>query len=177
MKRRVFALVLGILVAGLLAGPRPATGDTADAGLVLAALNVLEQRYAKPVQPVALLNAAIESLGQAGNVDLTAIPDGTLEAQAQGAFRQDFAKAVQTGAAKEEDLAYQATRAMLASLHDSHTLYIDPAHWAARQVQVGGKPGFVGIGFISVSIKDDAGQSVLYAAVVFPGAPAAAAGL
>lgn len=178
VKRRALETVLSVVLAVLLASANPALGASADAGLVITALHILQQQYVKPVQPVALLNAAIESLRKTTHTDVSDIPAGTPPAQAEGIFRHDFTKAAQTGAAKEEDLAYQVTRDMLASLHDTHTFYLDPAQFKERQDQYAGKPGYAGIGAFTASIKDAAGTPLMvYVAAVFPGSPAAAAGL
>ncbi|HLJ58356.1 MAG TPA: S41 family peptidase [bacterium] len=171
-------MMLSVVLAGLLASASPALGANADAGLAIAALHVLEQRYVKAVQPVTLLNAAVDSLRKTTHEDLPEIPDGTLGAQAEGVFRQDFARAAQADTANDGTLAYQTTRDMLASLHDTHTFYLDPAQFKEWQDRYAGKPGYAGVGSLLASIKDSAGTILMvYVAAVFPRSPAAVAGL
>ena len=115
MKLRVLQALLGVVLAGLLASLNPALGATADAGLAIAALHVLEQQYVKPVQPAMLLNAAIDSLRKTAHADLPAIPDNTLPAQAEAVFRQDYVKAAQTDTGGQENLPGHAGHAGVAS--------------------------------------------------------------
>jgi len=61
------------VVAGALAGARPA--EAADAALVVAALNVLEQNYVDQVNPVGLLNAALGAVRDGTHQSAAAVPD------------------------------------------------------------------------------------------------------
>jgi carboxyl-terminal processing protease len=179
LRRRVLRAAVGacVLVAVLPGLLLPASGAGADAGLVIAALRVLEQEYVKPVDPVRLLNAAIDGLRPSSPADLSEIPEGTAPRQAEASFRRVFVEAARAEGA-QATLAYRAVRAMLASLHDTHTYYLDPAALRQHVAQDTGQPGYPGIGALVGTVKDAMGTPlVVYAAAVFPGSPADAAGL
>ena len=94
------AWLVAILVVALLLTPftRVPHASAADASLVVAALHVLEQQYVEPVQPVALLNAAIATLRKATNGSASRSPDiavGTPEREATTEFAADFSRAAQ----------------------------------------------------------------------------------
>jgi carboxyl-terminal processing protease len=147
--------------------------------LVIAALHILEQHYFKPVQPVLLLDAAIDSLRNAAHKDPRALPGvsgGAAESQAVRIFRQDFDKVAETGIINRQDLAYQTVRDMLASLHDTHVFFLDPVQLREEQAQRASTLSYAGIGVLIRGLKV-AGGMVFFAAAVFPGSPAAAAGL
>src|SRR5207253_8866578 len=121
--------------------------------------------YMKPVNAIALLNAAIASLRKTTNLGPDKLPDigSTLqEPQAIEMFKQEFAQAAQAAVVPQNELAYTATREMLDSLHDSQVGYYDPMRWAEREQEIAGKPGFVGIGVIIVSRKGSAGDNWLF---------------
>jgi carboxyl-terminal processing protease len=174
----VFVLALAVLTSPLTPVPRAAA---ADQNLVFAALHVLEDEYVDPVHPVALLNAAIATLRKATNqppAALSDIPPGTPERDAEAAFSSTFARAVQTGAMSETQLAYVATAGMLASLRDSHTTFLDPQQYQESRQQLMGRPGFTGIGVLITSRKDPAtNEGWIFVEDVFPGSPAEGAGL
>lgn len=152
----------------------------ADGSLVIAALHVLEQEYVDAVNPVQLLNAAIAALRDAANLtanEIQDIPEGTQEAAAQDAFVAAFARAVQTRAMSENQLAYAATRGMLASLHDRSTSFLDPAQWGEMRGQLVGAPQSTGIGVTIISRKDSQGVPWIFIGDAFPGSPARDAGL
>ena len=131
----------------------------------------------RPVQPVALVNAAIDSLRSTGPADLAEVSDGTPEASAERTLRQDFLLALRGGAGRADALAYRTTRDMLGSLRDSHTYYLDPAEFKERLDQIANKPSYAGVGTVTDTVANPAGGSRLYVAVVFPGSPAEASGL
>src|SRR5438132_10701619 len=142
----VFSLFAGLMVT---APAHIALGAEADSSLVVAALRVLEQNYFKPVDPVALLNGAIAGLRKAtglGSDVLPDIPAGLPEAQAVPTFQARFARATQAGKRSEIDLAYQATREMLDSLHEGDTHYMDPAQFAEEKKKDIGGAVWAGIG-------------------------------
>jgi carboxyl-terminal processing protease len=178
-KRLVRHLAVWALVAVLLLGlGLPARA--ADGTLVLAALQVLERNYVEPVHSVDLLNAAVTALREAtgqSQVALPPIPAGDSEEQTEAAFTAEFERAVQAGTIPETQLAYASTRAMLASLHDSHTYYMEPSQWAQFRQQLGGTPGFSGIGAVITSRADYTGTRWIFVEDVFPGSPAEIAGL
>lgn len=152
----------------------------ADGSLVLSALHVLEQEYVDPVHPVSLLNAAIATLRKATSLGREVLPDipaGTPQSRAEGIFLEVFHRAAQTGLVPETQLAYAATAGMLASLHDSHTYFLDPAALRESRRQLFGNPGFTGIGVTIVQRKDASGVGWIFIEDVFPGSPAKAAGL
>jgi carboxyl-terminal processing protease len=175
-------LLAALLVAALLIAPftQIQRASAADGSLVLAAIRVLQEDYVDQVQPVTLLNAAIVILRKATNLGPDALPDipaTTPPSDASAQFSTEFAKAAQTGAMPETELAYTATAGMLASLHDSHTFFLDPAALRESRRQISGNPGFTGIGVTIVSRKDAAGVAWIFVEDVFPGSPAAAAGV
>lgn len=152
----------------------------ADHNLVFAALRVLQDDYVDPIQPVALLNAAIAALRRITNQSATVLPDipaFATEREAEAAFSGTFARAVQFSPVPETQLAYAATAAMLASLKDSHTNFLDPQQYQESRQQLLGRPGFTGIGVLITSRKDGSGEGWVFVEDVFPGSPAEAAGL
>lgn len=178
-RRRWTALLLAIAV--LVAVPAVgAHADAANASLVVAALHVLEQDYVDPVDAVQLLNVATAVLRQGtglGTDILPNIPPGTSRAHAIAAFTTAFSRAARTHTTGTTELAYAATAGMLASLRDSHTAFIDPASLREGRRQLAGRPGFSGIGVGIVSREDSAGARWIFVEHVFPGSPAAQAGL
>ncbi|HLW48219.1 MAG TPA: S41 family peptidase [bacterium] len=175
-------VLAGLLVAVLLLAPftRVQHAAAADASLVIAAIRVLQEDYVDPVRPVPLLNAAIAVLRKATNSGPAVLPDigaGATASDAAGQFSAEFSRAAQTGAMPETELAYTATAGMLASLHDSHTFFLDPASLREARRQIEGNPGFTGIGVTIVSRKDAAGTAWIFVEDVFPGSPAAGAGV
>jgi len=171
-----------LLVAALLVAPftQMRHASAADATLVLAAIRVLQEDYVDPVQPVPLLNAAVAILRKATNLGADALPDipaSAIPSDAAAQFTAEFAKAAQTGAMPETQLAYTATAGMLASLRDSHTFFLDPAALRESRRQISGNPGFTGIGVTIISRKDAAGTAWIFVEDVFPGSPAAGAGV
>jgi carboxyl-terminal processing protease len=175
-------LLAGLLVAALLIAPftQVQHAAAADASLVTAAIRVLQEDYVDPVQPVPLLNAAIVVLRKATNSSSAALPDISAAATSSDAaaqFSSEFSRAVETGAMPETQLAYTATAGMLASLHDSHTFFLDPASLREARRQIEGTPGFTGIGVTIVSRKDASATGWIFVEDVFPGSPAASAGV
>ena len=157
-----------------------ALGAGADSSLVIAALRVLEQNYFKPVDPVALINSAIAGLRKATSLGSDALPDipaGSHEPQVISTFQERFAQAARTGKTPEADLAYQATREMLASLQEGDTHYMDPAEFAEQKKKDAGATVWAGIGVNIQSEKDGAGAGWIFILDVYPESPAQAAGL
>ncbi|HLW61389.1 MAG TPA: S41 family peptidase [bacterium] len=174
-------LVLFLIVALFTLPLNPAQRATAaNASLVLEALRVLDQDYADPVHPVSLLNAAIATLRKSTNQSAVVLPDissGASRATAESAFASEFNHALQKSSVPETQLAYDVTGGMLASLHDSHTAFLDPKQYLESRKQLMGQPGFTGIGVVITSRKDASGDAWIFVEDVFPGSPADAAGL
>lgn len=170
-----------LAVAVLMTAPAvPIRADAANASLVIAALHVLEEQYVEPVDAVPLLNAATAVLRHATGLGADALPDipaGTKRPRAVAVFTAAFARAAETGAASRTNLAYGATAGMLASLRDSHTFFIDPVALREGRRQLQGRPGFSGIGIGIVAREDSTGTRWVFIEHVFPGSPAAQAGL
>jgi carboxyl-terminal processing protease len=175
-------LLAVFVVAALLIAPftQVQHASAADASLVIAAIRVLQEDYVDPVRPVPLLNAAIAVLRKATNSSAVLLPDistAATSSDAQTQFSAEFARAAQTGAMPETELAYTATAGMLASLHDSHTFFLDPASLREARRQIEGNPGFTGIGVTIVQRKDASGTGWIFVEDVFPGSPASNAGV
>lgn len=179
---RLRPFLAALIAAALLVAPftQMPHASAADATLVIAAIRVLQEDYVDQVQPVALLNAAIAVLRKATNLGADALPDipaSTPASDGAAQFTAEFQKAAQTGAMPETELAYTATAGMLASLRDSHTFFLDPAALRESRRQISGNPGFTGIGVTIVARKDAGGTSWIFVEDVFPGSPAAGAGV
>jgi carboxyl-terminal processing protease len=171
-------LMAVVLVAALSGGIVPAHAATGS--LVISAIDTLERNYVDPIHQTDLLNAAIATLRQQTHAGPGVLPDipaaaSTMEAQQQ--FLAEFDRAVQTGAEPENQLAYDATSGMLASLHDSHVYYMDPTRFQENRQSLNGAPGFSGIGIIITGAADAAGVRWVFVENVFPGSPAEGAGL
>ncbi len=172
----------GLLAIALVLAPLSPVqrAAAADGSLVIAALHILEQQYVDPVQPVPLLNAAIAALRRVTTLSADALPDipqGLAESEAEASFTAEFARAAQSGIPGGTQLAYLATEGMLASLHDSHTFFLDPAQLRESRRQLSGNPSFTGIGVTITSRKDAGGVGWIFIENVFPGSPAKEAGL
>ncbi len=183
VRQRSVAALLILWVTSLAClghAPIKAQAAGADSSLVLAALHVLETDYVKPVDATKLLNATIAGLRKAahqGAETLPDIPTGLQEAQAIGAFRQEFGVATKVANVSEADLAYAATREMLASLHDSRVHYFDATAFKLRRDLQAGRLQYQGIGIELKAIKGNSDANELYVVNVSPGSPAAGAGL
>lgn len=182
LQRYVKAWLAAVLAAALLLAPftQVQNASAADGSLVIAAIHVLQQHYVEPVQPVSLLNAAITTLRQATHTGPNLLPDisaGTPENEAASQFTAEFARAVQTGVVPETQLAYLATEGMLQSLHDSHTHYLTPQMLREERQQLFGNAVFSGIGVTITQRKDAGGTGWIFVEDVFPGSPAAGAGV
>lgn len=179
---RLRPFLAALIAAALLVTPftQMPRASAADATLVIAAIRVLQEDYVDQVQPITLLNAAVAVLRKATNLGPDALPDipaSTPASDGAAQFTAEFQKAAQTGAMPETELAYNATAGMLASLRDSHTFFLDPAALRESRRQISGNPGFTGIGVTIVSRKDAGGTSWIFVEDVFPGSPAAGAGV
>lgn len=173
------ALLAAAAVLSTLGGT-PIAARAATGSLVLAALSTLERDYVDWVQPVDLLNAAIAMLRQETNesvVDLPDIPAADTEPQADAAFVAEFELAARTGGVPETELAYAATRGLLAALHDSHTYFLEPALFQESSQQIMGNAAFSGVGIRTTAQADPAGLRHLFVDDVFAGSPAERAGI
>jgi carboxyl-terminal processing protease len=175
-----FAIVLCVAAASAAPAPLAAQRIGADGSLVVGALRVLEQDYVKPVNPVELLNIAIHSLEQTahlGPAALPEIPSDTSEVRAIRTFQAAFSQAAWATHIPARELAYAALHTMLATLHDSHVSYLDPTQFRETQKELTGQAGYEGIGVLFASRRAAAGDTEVFVRDVFPGSPAAAAGL
>jgi len=173
----VVALAVAFIVTG---APRIIFAQTADAGLALEALTVLEEEYVDPVRPVPLLNAALTELRADTHLSLTvvpAIPTGTSEDIARAWFQREFAIIADRSQAAGSDLAQVATAAMLASLHDSHTSYYTPESLKEIEAEMRHETSFTGIGITIGQVTDRAGAKWVMVTEVYPGSPAETSGI
>jgi carboxyl-terminal processing protease len=177
-KRWLALFVAVVLTAAIAAGTVPAHAATGS--LVLSAIETLDRNYVDPIHRTELLNAAIATLRQRTHAAADVLPDiapGTSPEEAQREFLTEFDRAAQMGTVPENQLAYDATQGMLASLHDSHVYYMDPTRFQENRSALNGNPGFSGIGIMITGQADAAGVHWVFVDNVFPGSPAEAAGL
>src|SRR5438309_3259653 len=177
MKRHRSAIIsLAVLIVLALAAPSLPRAEAASAEFVLTTLETLQENYVDPVSAVTMLNAALVSLKQRTGVGPFdgPIPKGVSEARAAVLFTQRFDEVFSVVRARYSatDLAYAASAGMLESLHDSHTGFIPPEAYQEEKRKENGQAAFTGIGIVLMP-RD--GQ--FFVREVFPGSPAAAAGL
>jgi carboxyl-terminal processing protease len=174
-----WVICLWMVMAVLLLGQAQDVA-AADASLVVTALRVLEQRYVDPVRPVPVLNAAIAELRDETHLGPAKLPDispSATEFIAARTFTTEFAQAALAAAVPRTQLAYDAITRMLASLHDSHTYFLDPRSLTESQRELEGIPSFTGIGMTVVYRRDASGSGWVFVENVIPGSPAEKAGL
>jgi carboxyl-terminal processing protease len=173
---RSLVIALAVALAVALAAPSLPRAEAAGASFVITTLETLQHHYVDQVSAVALLNAALASVMERTGVTPFdgPIPPGTDEHRAAGLFTQRFDEIVSRadGRYSATDLAYMAAAGMLESLHDSHTGFIPPATYQEEKRKENGEAAFTGIGIILMS-RD----GTYYVREVFPGSPAAKAGL
>jgi carboxyl-terminal processing protease len=173
---RSFVIALAVVLAVALAAPSLPRAEAAGASFVITTLETLRQHYVDKVSAVTLLNAALASMAQRTGVGAFdgPIPSGTEDDRAPGLFTQRFDEIVSKVAGRYSvtDLAYMASAGMLESLHDSHTGFIPPATYQEEKRKENGEAAFTGIGIVLM-----ARDGTYYIREVFPGSPAAAAGL
>ena len=177
-KSWVALVIAAVLVAAITGGIVPAHAATGS--LVMSAIAALERNYVDPIHETDLLNAAIDTLRKQTHTGAAVLPDipaGVPATEAEQQFLMEFDRAVQTGAESQDQLAYDATAGMLASLHDSHVYYMDPTRFQENKQSLNGNPGFSGIGIMITGQADAAGTHWVFVDNVFPGSPAEAAGL
>ncbi len=149
-------LLLAIVVA--VATLPPATrAANADAGLVLEAMQVLDEEYVDQarVERVRLLNVALDGIKAA--LSAAAVPakfapvaSGTPAAEADRIFRAAFEAALTAAAGKfsPRELAYAAIIAITNSLKDSHTGFLTPEQYRERIARQRQQAGFAGVGMV-----------------------------
>jgi C-terminal peptidase prc len=178
--RRLLAVVAVVVCAtAAFAAPAPLVDGT-DSWLVVAALRALERHYVDPVDPVALLNAAIVALrreSRQGARVLPSIPPGVPEARAVFLFQEAFARGAAAGRVPIRTLAYAAIRRMLATLHDNHVFYLEPAPFSEAAQRLAGQPGYEGVGILATHARTPNGEGEIFIREIVPGSPAALAGL
>ncbi len=173
---RSFVIALAVVLVMALAAPALPRAEAAGAPFVITTLETLRQHYVDRVSAVTMLNAALESLTQRTGVTPFdgPIPAGVDDERAAGLFTQRFDEILSHvgGRYSTTDLAYAAAAGMLESLHDSHTGFIPPATYQEEKRKENGEAAFTGIGIVLMT-RD----GKFYVREVFPGSPAAAAGL
>lgn len=178
LRMHILSAIVFVLVVGLLPVATP-RAHAADAGLVIEALRQLRGRYVEPVDSVALLNGGIAGLRATLSVsgvqaELTDIPAGNTDAQAEAAFRARFdaAMAATGGRLTTSALAHAGIRSMTAVLRDSHTGFISAEANRERQLKLQGQAGFSGAGIVLMPR-----EGRFYVRDVVPGSPAQASGV
>lgn len=174
---RAAAACLAVTFALAAMSAAPPRAAAADASLVVAALRIVEREYFRAIDPVVLLNAAVASLRARARLDAGVIPDipaGIAEDDAVRLFAAEFERAETEASAREPEFAYAVTRAMLASLHDSHARFMSPDQYAEYRDNIAGRPGYAGIGVRTTLPPNAEGPFVT---AVVRDSPAAAAGL
>ncbi len=173
---RSFGVALAVVLVVALAAPSLPRAEAAGASFVITTLETLRHHYVDQVSTVTMLNAALGSLTQrTGVVPFDGpIPAGIDDERSSGLFTQRFDEIVSQAAGRYSatDLAYAAAAGMLESLHDSHTGFIPPAAYQEEKRKESGEAAFTGIGIVLMP-RD----GKYYIREVFPGSPAAAAGL
>lgn len=177
MKHR---LLIALLTLALAAGAPGlvAPAVAADASTFFAAWQALNDNHVDRPDPVRLLSAALgglrQTLARAGvnepMTDLSATDASGARAEFQTRF--DQAVALAQGRIDEPQLQYAAASAMATSVGDSHTQFYTPDAYRAFVTSLQAQPGFTGIG---IRLLDREGR--YYFIEVFPGGPAARAGL
>ncbi len=173
----VLSTVLIALLIATLAVPGPARAtEPTGAQFVLTALGTLRDHYVDPLPAPRLLNAALATLRTQLRVSPFGgpIPDNAADTEAATLFTQRFNEIVSQVFSQHSatELGFLAAGGMLESLHDSHTSLIAPAMYQEVRRRESGQAAFTGIGILLVS-RD--GQ--FYVNEVYPGGPAAAAGV
>jgi carboxyl-terminal processing protease len=174
--RRVILLVIAVALILTLGVP---SHSYAASLLTLQALDVLETQYVDPVEPVPLLNAALAGIRRAIHVpadDLPPLPVGTSREAALRLFSHLLEVAATRSGMSIEELDRASVQAMVDSLHDSHTYFLPPSAYEEQEASLYGEPTYTGIG-IRTATAGEGERGVLYVAEIFPGSPAAAAGL
>ena len=152
--RHFLLLAILVTVATLPAATRAAN---ADAGLVLEAIQVLDEEYVDQalVERVRLLNVALDgikaSLGAAGvPAKFAPLASGTPPVEADRIFRAAFDAALTAAAGKvsPRELAYGAIIAITNSLNDSHTGFLTPEQYRERIARQRQQAGFAGVGMV-----------------------------
>ena len=173
---RSAAIMLAVLLVTALAAPSLPKAEAADASFVLTTLETLQENYVDKVSTATMLNAALDAIAKRTGVAPFdgSIPTGADDERVSALFTLRFDEILSQVRERYSptDLAYTAAAGMLESLHDSHTGFIPPAVYQEEKRKENGQAAFSGIGIILL-IRD--GQ--YYVREVFPGSPAAVAGL
>ncbi len=179
LSRSSYTLAVAALLVLSLATPGAiAPAHAANAFLVYAVLDGLTQEHVAGPDPGRLLAAALNGLRQALSraavaptlADLTATGGPASRTEFQTRFDQAVAQA--EGKITEIELQYAAARTMAASMDDCHTQFWTPEEYVVRRRALQSEAAFSGIG-VSLIIKS--GRT--YVLRVFPGGPAALAGV
>lgn len=178
--RRLSGILLALVLAlgGVAAPWAPRAAAAADAAVVFAAVDILAQQHYAAPDPVRLLAAAAEGLRRALAQAGIAAPPAALQAVTEAGAREEFqryydrAALLAQGRLSLTQLQYAAAAAAAASLDDSHTAFLLPEQWAEVQRELSNQASFTGIG---IRLLTRGGQ--FYVMNVFPGTPAARAGL
>ncbi len=171
----IFLLAVTVVAGapGLVAPAR-----AADAGTFFAAWQAVIDNHVDNPDPVKLLSSAVgglrQTLSRAGITEPLADLSATDAAGARAEFQARFDQAVTLaqGRIDEPQFQYAAASAMTVGVGDSHTRFFTPEAYRAFLASLQGIPGYAGIG-----IRFVPRDGRYYIIEVFPGGPAARAGL
>lgn len=155
-----------------------------ESNYVLIAYDQLKENFYDPslLDITRLLNSALKGAAEElkkENVEFapTAIPDGTDLVEAQKHFRREYKRAKELHSAGHgwfnRQLAFASLAAMLGSVNDSHTYFMDPESLRDRDSNFNNEASYAGIGAAFKKLED----GFYYIEWAFPDRPAAKAGI
>lgn len=145
--------------------------------LMLSVLDVIENEYVDPVDATRLLNAALDGASEATHLALPALPAVLPEPQARLRALGAVTWAASRAGRSLHNVDESAAAAMVASLHDRHTVFMPAQKAQELKLIFAGVPSYVGIGVRTTVLAGADGISWPYVTDVLPHTPAAVAGL
>ncbi len=145
--------------------------------LMLSALDVIENEFVDPVDPVRLLNAALGGAAVTTHVALPALPATLPEPQSRLRALGAVAWAAARASRSLNDVDEAAAAAMLAALHDSHTVFLPSQAAQEVKLTLAGMASYSGTGIRTRVLTGADGAKWPYIADVLPHGPADVAGV